>query len=196
MINEKTIVYNLDGETRVLKLLFLINGLMFFIEIFVGLISDSLGLVAGSLDMLSDAIAYGINFYAVGMSLIVKQKATRMSGYFQMLLSLGVILEAIRRFFYNSEPLGEYMIVISAVALMANLLCLSLLYKHRHGHEEVHLKASWIFSTNDVFVNLGIILAGVLIIVSGSHVFDLIIGIIVGLIVLRGAIIILRITSE
>lgn len=54
------------------------------------------------------------------------------------------------------------------------------------------MKASWIFSTNDVFANCGVILAGVLVSVTHSNIPDLIIGSIIGAIVLRGSFRILK----
>ncbi len=51
----------------------------------------------------------------------------------------------------------------------------------------VHMKASWIFSANDVIVNAGVILAGLLVTWTGSRYPDLVIGFIIGLVVLNGA---------
>jgi Co/Zn/Cd efflux system component len=60
-----------------------------------------------------------------------------------------------------------------------------LLAKHRDGG--AHMKASWIFSTNDVLANLGVIVAGALVAWTGSNVPDLVIGTLIGLLVLNGA---------
>lgn len=49
------------------------------------------------------------------------------------------------------------------------------------------MKASWIFSANDVIANSGVILAGLLVSWTGSHYPDLIIGLVIGLIVMNGA---------
>ncbi|AIP37298.1 putative membrane protein [Paraburkholderia xenovorans LB400] len=49
------------------------------------------------------------------------------------------------------------------------------------------MKASWIFSANDVVINLGVITAGALVAWTGSNYPDLIIGTIAGGIVLNGA---------
>ena len=66
------------------------------------------------------------------------------------------------------------------------LACLALLRRHRHG--EVHLQAAWIFSATDVQANLGVLLAGMLVAQLHSAIPDLIIGLIVSGLVLRGAI--------
>ena len=82
------------------------------------------------------------------------------------------------------------MIGISALALAGNVTCLLLLARHRHGG--AHMKASWIFSTNDVLANLGVIVAGALVAWTGSRLPDLVIGTAVGVLVLAGAVRILR----
>lgn len=177
-------------ESRVLKLLLGINAAMFVIEIIVGWIAQSTGLIADSLDMFADATVYGISLYAVGKAQEHKRRAARYSGYFQLLLALGAIGEVVRRAIMGSEPEGMLMIGMAAVALTANVSCLVLLAKHRAG--EVHMRASWIFSTNDVIANLGVILAGVLVRFTGSPWPDLVIGSIIAIVVLSGAIRILR----
>ena len=78
-----------------------------------------------------------------------------------------------------------FMIGVASLALIANVSCLFILYKHKGG--QVHMKASWIFSTNDVIANIGVILAGVAVLLTNSPYPDLVIGTIVGIIVLRGA---------
>jgi Co/Zn/Cd efflux system component len=78
------------------------------------------------------------------------------------------------------------MIVVSILALIANAVCLYLL--QRSKSEEAHMKASMIFTSNDVVINGGVILAGILVSVTESRYPDLIIGGIVFLIVVRGAI--------
>ncbi len=82
------------------------------------------------------------------------------------------------------------MIGVAVVALVANLACLALLANHRTGG--VHLRASWIFSTNDALANIAVIVAGVLVMATGSAVPDLVAGTAVGVLVLSGAVRILR----
>ena len=116
--------------------------------------------------------------------------AARLSGYLQIaLLGLG-LLDVARRGVLGSEPLGNWMIAVAMLALVANVSCLWLIRKHRDG--EVHMRAAWIFSTNDVIANSGVILAGFLVVATGSRWPDLVIGLVVALIVLRGGIRILR----
>lgn len=181
------------GEARVLKILLAINALMFVIEITLGWIAQSTGLIADSLDMFADAAVYGVSLYAVGKALVRQRQAARLSGYLQLLLAATAIFEVGRRFYFGSEPFASYMMAVSLLALVANVSCLALISKHRTGG--VHMQASWIFSANDVIANLGVILAGALVFVTKSPYPDLIIGAIIAVIVFRGAIKILKISS-
>jgi Co/Zn/Cd efflux system component len=172
-------------EARVLRWLLTINAVMFVLELGVGLVAQSTGLIADSLDMFADAAVYGVSLYAVGKAARLKLKAAHFSGWLQLALALGVLLEVLRRAIYGSEPVSILMMGVGAVALVANIACLLLIFKSRN--QGSHMKASWIFSANDVLANAGVITAGILVAVTGSHVPDLVIGVIIGLVVLNGA---------
>ena len=182
-----------EREMGVLKWLLAINGIMFVVEIVVGWWAQSTGLIADSLDMFADAAVYGVALYAVGHSAQMKLRAAHFSGWLQVILALGALSEVVRRFLYGSEPDSNLMMSFGLVALAANVLCLALITKHREGG--VHMKASWIFSANDVIANLGIILAGALVAWTGSRYPDLIIGFIIAGIVLNGAYRILKLRA-
>ena len=181
---------NPGAERRVLKQLLAINAVMFVVELVLGFTAQSTGLIADSLDMLADAMVYGISLYAVGRALADQSRAARASGWLQLTLAIGALIEVGRRAVGGSEPAEALMIGVALVALVTNMTCVALLARHRKGG--VHLKASWIFSTNDALANLGVILAGVLVAVTGSAIPDLVVGTLVGLLVLSGGIRILR----
>jgi len=172
-------------ESRILKWLLLINGTMFFIELFVGWYAQSAGLIADSVDMFADAAVYSLALYAVGRSAHLKHRAAHISGWLQLLLALGVLAEVLRRFIYGSDPVSTLMMVFGFIALIANVICLALIFKSKDSG--AHMKASWIFSANDVIANVGVILAGFLVALTGSAYPDLIIGILISIIVLNGA---------
>lgn len=180
-------------ETSLLMKLLIINGLMFFIEFAAGLIADSMGLISDSLDMLADASVYLVSLYAVGKTLSVKKKSARVNGFFQLILGTGVLIETVRKLAYGSDPEPSYMVIVSLVALAANVYCLYLLSNHKDG--EVHMRASYICSSTDVMANTGVFLAGAAVYLFKSPIPDLVIGVIVTAIVLRGALMILRISK-
>ncbi|MGB4333695.1 MAG: cation transporter [Chromatiaceae bacterium] len=172
-------------EVRVLKWLLAINALMFAVEIATGWLAQSTGLIADAMDMFADATVYGLALYAVGRDIRHQRRAATLSGWLQLLLALAALAEVLRRLVFGSAPEPPLMMSIALLALLANLACLVLLARHRHGG--VHMKASWIFSTNDVLANLGVIAAGLLVAWTGSRYPDLLIGTLIALLVLNGA---------
>jgi len=173
-------------QSRVLLVLLGINAIMFLVEIALGVLIESTALIADSLDMLADATVYGIGLYAVGRPLLAKIRAAHISGVFQIILGASVSVDVFRRFVLGSEPESLFMIVVGIAALVANVFCLSLIARHREG--EVHMRASWIFSKNDVIANLGIIIGGLLVYALESRYPDLVIGLVISIIVIRGGI--------
>jgi Co/Zn/Cd efflux system component len=178
-------------QRKLLWTVLAINFGFFAIEMTTGLISGSMGLVADSLDMLADSFVYGISLFAVGAAAARKKNIAKLAGYFQITLAVIGFVEVVRRFF-GVEEMPEFgtMIVVSILALIANGFCLFLLQKSKS--QEAHMQASAIFTSNDVIINLGVIIAGVLVYLLGSNKPDLIIGTIVFVVVVRGAIKILK----
>tara|TARA_B100000212_G_C27311389_1_gene505911 strand:+ start:88 stop:888 length:801 start_codon:yes stop_codon:yes gene_type:complete len=183
---------NDNNQRRVLWSVLIINLVFFILEMSYGLFSKSMGLVADSLDMLADSFVYAISLIAVGKSLLYKKTIAKIAGYFQIVLALIGLGEVIRRIINPVEfPNYLTMIIISIFALIGNGICLHLLQRSRNK-DEAHMKASLIFTSNDVVINLGVILAGLMVYWLNSSVPDLIIGSIVFFIVSKGA---LRILS-
>lgn len=182
------------AQRRVLRILLAVNAAMFGLEGLVGLVAQSIALIADSLDMLADAVVYALSLYAVGRSEGRKRRAAGLSGLFQMALALVVLVEVLRRFWQGHEPTSVLMIGMGALALMANLYCLWLIAQYRHS--EIHMRASWVFSRNDVIANLSVIVAGGLVALVGSPLPDLIIGLGLTLLVLWGGITILQDTRR
>ncbi|MDD3744796.1 MAG: cation transporter [Lentimicrobiaceae bacterium] len=182
---------NTSEQSKLLWTVLLINFAFFIIEITTGLLSGSMGLVADSLDMLADAAVYGLSLWAVGTAVTRKKKVATLSGYFQLALAGIGLFEVIRRFIGVEEmPDFRIMIGVSFLALIANSVCLYLLQKSKS--REAHMKASMIFTSNDVIINAGVIVAGILVLLINSKYPDLIIGAIIFLIVTKGAFRILK----
>lgn len=181
-----------SNQRKLLWTVLAINFAFFLIELTTGIISKSMGLVADSLDMLADSFVYAISLLAIGGTLIKKKRIAKLAGYFQITLAVIGFLEVLRRFF-GTEKLPDFstMIIVSIFALIANGICLYLLQKSK-SKEEAHMKASMIFTSNDVIINLGVIVAGLLVHWLNSNKPDLIIGTIVFVLVIQGAIRILK----
>ncbi len=172
-----------------------INFAFFLIEMTTGIISKSMGLVADSLDMLADSFVYGISLFAVGGTLLRKKQIAKLAGYFQIILAIIGFVEVLRRFFGDDKlPDFSTMIIVSIFALIANGICLYILQKSK-SKNEAHMKASMIFTSNDVIINLGVIVAALLVNWLNTNKPDLIIGTIVFALVVQGAFRILKLSK-
>ncbi|MDX1573219.1 MAG: cation transporter [Methylophaga sp.] len=178
------------SQQTALAWLLAINGAMFLFEFTAGLLASSSALTADSLDMFADAAVYAVVLYAVGRTLIDKARVASLSGILQILLALMVIVEVVRRLIFGSDPEATYIVLVGLVALIANLICLAIIAKYKKG--EIHMWASWIFAANDVIANIGVVLSGFLVMILNSRIPDLMIGLIVGLVVMRGGMQIIR----
>lgn len=191
---ESGVVSNEKGERSLLIQVLFINLFFFILEITAGILGNSMGLVADSLDMLADSFVYGLALIAAGGALYMKKRVAKVSGYFQLFLALLGLSEVIRRFAgFEQMPVFSLMIIVSLLALAGNTASLFLLQKSKS--KEAHLQASMIFTSNDVIVNIGVILAGIMVYLTNSKYPDLIVGVIVFLIVVRGAFKILKLSK-
>jgi Co/Zn/Cd efflux system component len=184
-----------SNQKKLLWSVLAINFSFFLLEFTTGFISKSMGLVADSLDMLADSFVYGISLFAVGGSLFLKKRVAKLAGYFQIALAIIGFIAILQRFFGVEEiPDFSTMIIISIFALIANGICLYILQKS-NSKGEAHMRASMIFTSNDVIINIGVITAGFLVNWLNSSKPDLIIGTIVFILVIQGAFRILKLSS-
>lgn len=189
---DQTVYRENKNQRKLLWSVLGINFAFFIIEMTTGLISKSMGLVADSLDMLADSFVYGISLFAIGGTLTRKKRIAKLAGYFQIILAMIGFVEVLRRFFgADRMPDFSTMITVSILALIANGICLYLLQKSK-SKEDAHMRASMIFTSNDVIINLGVITAGGLVNWLNSNKPDLIIGSIVFVLVVQGALRILK----
>lgn len=170
-----------------------INAVFFALEATVGVLARSLGLLGDSLDMLADAFIYALALVAVGGTGRRKQAIARASGVLQLALAGLGLTEVVRRALAPTVPGDIAMVVVAALALAANAVTLTLLRREHSG--DAHVRASVIFTSNDVIVNLGVIVAGALVALTHSGVPDVAIGAVAFVLVGRGAVRILRLTG-
>lgn len=174
------------GERRILTIALALNALMAVVGGVAGWIGQSTGLLADGLDMLADAAAYAIGLAAIGRSARFKANAATASGIALLILGLGLLFEVVRRVGVGAEPESGWMIATAALSLVVNLTVLRLLAPLKRG--EVHLRASWIFTRTDVIANMGVIAAGVMVMLLRSPYPDFVIGSLIGLYVVNEAV--------
>jgi len=150
-----------------------------------GISADSSALTANALDNASDAVVYGISLFAIGRAPIWKRRAAHWSAALLLIFGLGVAADALRRFITGSEPVGITMMSMAAIAAVVNLACLFLL--RRLTSDDVNLEAAETFSFNDFASNGGVLIAGGLVMWLDQRWPDLLVGVAVALIAIKGS---------
>ncbi|MCP2040537.1 Co/Zn/Cd efflux system component/copper chaperone CopZ [Neisseria sp. HSC-16F19] len=173
-------------ERSLLYQVLAVNFVFFLIECGAGWLAGSMGLVADSLDMLADSFVYLLALLAVGAGALAKKRVALAAGLFQAALALAGIVETVRRFIgWETLPDFRLMIIVALLALCANAWCLHILNRSRS--QESHIRASMIFTSNDIIINLGVMAAGVLTWLTASRYPDLLVGSVVFILVCAGA---------
>src|SRR5690606_27104777 len=131
-----------------------------------------------------------LSLLALTRSRTGKRGAARFSGVMLLIFGVGVVADAVRRVIVGSEPGGVAVMGTAAVEALVNPISLRLLKKLKHN--DVNRRAARTFSFNDFVANGGIILAGIVVLLTGANWPDLVVGIAVACIALYGSVDILR----
>jgi cation diffusion facilitator family transporter len=179
-----------ESHSRVLWIVLFINAVMFLAEGTAGLLAHSTSLLADALDMLGDALVYGFSLFVLTRSTRWQAGAALAKGGFMFLFSLGVLADAIYKVLHPVMPGVEAMGIVGGVALVANLTCFNLLYRHRS--DNLNMSSTWLCSRNDLIANVGVLLAAGSSYVLASRWPDIIVGTVIAGIFLNSALGVVR----
>jgi cation diffusion facilitator family transporter len=174
-----------ESHSRVLWIVLGINSAMFVVEGAAGLLAHSTSLLADALDMLGDALVYGFSLFVLARSARWQAGAALAKGAFMLVFGLAVVTEAAYKIFYPVMPRVETMSIVGVLAVAANLLCFSLLFRHRADNR--NMSSTWLCSRNDLVANVGVLIAA-----GAGYLFaagwpDIIIGCTIAALFLRSA---------
>ena len=183
-----------DQQRRTLLIVLILNALLFLGLGAGGILADSSALLANAVDNASDSVVYLISFVAIGRAASWKRGAARLSGILLLVFAAGVLIDVGRRWWFGTEPVGWTMMGLALVAAIVNLICLVLL--RRDTSDDVNMEAAETFSLNDFASNGGILVAGGLVMWLDQAWPDLVVGVLVAAIAVKGGIEILRSASD
>jgi len=187
----------MNNNQKSLLIALLITLVIFFVELVGGFISNSLALVSDAGHMLTDTMALGM---ALGAVFFVARPATtkRTFGFYRIeilaallngsllfMVALYIFYEAYMRFMHPAAVRSLLMLGIALIGLVANLagaLVISLGSK-----ENLNIRAAFLHVISDAVSSVGVIVGGVIIYFTRWYVVDPILGILIGVLILRGA---------
>ncbi|MCW9045218.1 MAG: cation transporter [Alphaproteobacteria bacterium] len=158
---------------RALWAVITINGAMFVVEMTAGAFAGSKALQADALDFLGDTVTYALSLYVIGMSLKVRATAALAKGLSLGAMGVWVLGATAYQVLVQGVPSAEIMGGVGLMALAANLLSVWLLMRFKDGDSNV--KSVWLCSRNDAIGNAAVILAAVVVYLTGTAWPDLIV---------------------
>ncbi|MDQ5922072.1 MAG: cobalt-zinc-cadmium efflux system protein [Pseudomonadota bacterium] len=177
-----------DTNSKVLAFCLLITFLFAFVEGIGGYLTHSIALKSDAVHMLTDAAGLLIAYIANAIS---KKPATvnLTFGYgkaealgalincvFTLVLTLGLLIEVVSRFFIPVEVNGSGLFIIAGIGLLINALVAYVLAKNSHS---LNIKAALIHTLGDLLASVVAIVAGLVIIYTGKSITDPILSLIV-----------------
>jgi len=173
------------SQRKILWIVLALNVALAIAFLITGVNGDSSALIANGLDNASDSIVYIITLLALSRPPVWKRAAARVSGGLLILFAVGILFDQGRRFLGDPEPLGYTMMVMAVIAVAVNALCVWMLKQIRNA--EINVRAATTFSTNDFVANAGVLIGGGLVLWTGQAWPDLVVGLAVAAIALKGA---------
>ena len=183
-----------ERQSRVLVIVLIVNAAMFVGEFVAGWLAGSTALLADSLDMLGDAFVYGFSLYVLDRSAAWRARAALLKGLVMAAFGALVLIEAFASLGDGAVPLAPAMFGVGALALTANGACFWLL--HRHRHDDLNLRSTWLCSRNDLIANTAVLFAAGLVAWSHSAWPDLVVGLGIAALFLRTALGVIRDASR
>lgn len=188
-----------DGNKKGLITALIITAGIMLLEFFGGLISNSLALLSDSGHMLSDTASLVLSLTAIWFAARPPSPNKTYGFYrFEILAALfnGVTLffiagfivyEAMERFFAPPEVQSGTMILIALIGLLANLLSAFALMKKGDVKENVNVRSAYLHIWGDALGSIGVIIAGIMMLVFRWYYADPIVSVIVAILILKSA---------
>lgn len=146
-----------EAWRRVLWIALAINSGMFAVEIVAGVAAHSAALKADALDFLGDSVNYAISLGVAAMAPHWRSWAALLKGASLFMLGLWILGSTVWMAVAGTLPEAEAMGIIGVLALIANLACAVMLWRHREG--DANRRSVWICSRNDAIGNIAVVAA-------------------------------------
>ena len=173
-------------QQRAYRTSILLNFGFVILEVVAGLISNSMGLVSDAGHKLIDVFALIIAL--VGFRLADKENFRRVSAGIALfnalilLIAVGIIIKESIVKFANPEPVsGAIVSWTAAIGILVSGLSAWLLMRHR---SDINTRAAFLHMATDSLLSLGVVISGIVISLTGLHVIDPVISLVIAAVIL------------
>jgi cobalt-zinc-cadmium efflux system protein len=173
-----------------------LNFAFVIVEFLAGRISHSVGLVSDAGHKMLDVFALGMALIGFRLARRPSQDARRISAIIALIntciLLCGVFVivrESIDKFSYAAPVDGSTVSWIAGIGILVSGLSAWLLMRHRG---DINTRAAFLHMATDSLLSLGVVIAGIVISLTGLYVIDPIISLVIAAVILFNTLRLLR----
>ena len=161
-------------ERNALIICFLLNMAMFGLELYYGLMVQSVSLISDSAHNIGDALILGSSIFVIGSTLVSKARMAMVKSIVMLGFGILTMYYVVTNVTTGHVPVYETITWVGIIVLIGNIVSALLLLYYRN--KDINLKSAYICCRNDAIGCVGIIIAGVLVGLTNSNIPDIIIG--------------------
>jgi cation diffusion facilitator family transporter len=188
----------MNRKVSIARLSIFSNTALICMKLAVGMISGSISIISEAIHSFMDLLAAIIAFFSVRISDTPADdrhpyghgKFENISGVVEALLifvaAFWIIFEAVKKLIHP-EPIDNlsYGFIVMSVSAMVNLFVSRKLYKVARETESIALEADALHLKTDVYTSVGVAAGLLLIWITGYHILDPVVAILVALLILK-----------
>src|SRR3990167_6920170 len=184
------------------KLAILLTAVTFFAELIGGYVFNSLALLSDSAHVFMDVFALSLSWLALYICAMPPTEtrtygwhrsevfAAFINGVTLLFVSLIIFYEAYQRLVSPPEVRAIGTMVVASIGLSVNIVVASWLKGHKH--EDLNIRSAYLHVVWDAIASVGVIVSGIIIYWTGWFVADPLISIGIGIIIIPGAVKIIK----
>ncbi|HBG74470.1 MAG: cation transporter [Chloroflexi bacterium GWB2_49_20] len=168
-----------------------------FVEVFFGILSNSLAILTDAAHNFTDVLALALSWWALRLA-TQPSHARRTFGYHRagilvalvnstslVLIALGIFYEAYKRFLSPPDVQAGLMITVAVLAVIVNLV--TALLVRRGSQHDLNMRSAFLHLLGDVLSTIGAVIAGVIIYFTGLNWIDPLVSVFIGFLILWNA---------
>jgi cobalt-zinc-cadmium efflux system protein len=171
-----------------------LNTIFTVVEFAAGIIYDSLALLSDAVHNLSDVGSLVIALIAYRLSKVAPTKrftfgfgkttilASLINAIILLVVTGGIIREAILRFSDPRSTEGVVIIVVAAIGIVINTMTAALFFRDKAG--DLNMKGAFIHMAIDAVVSLGVVISGIIILSTGWILIDPLISMVIAVVII------------
>jgi cobalt-zinc-cadmium efflux system protein len=174
-----------------------LTAIILIVEVAGGLLTHSLALLSDAAHVLLDMLALGMSYVALRLAARPADDrhtygyhrfevlAALVNGSLLFVMAVGIFREAWRRFQAPEAVLAAPMLVVAVIGLGVNLVVMRVLGDH--DHDDLNVRSAWLHVLGDMLSSVGVIAAGLVILLTGWTLADPLVSVLIGCVILVGA---------